>query len=252
MRVHLAQVSQTNMAQSPNKDIYMSPSPSIRSQCSTRVRACDPETAYEVFRNNTTAVEVIVKDVAKSEKRRTHSPKHGAKREETITKLDEDNHQLKNEVYRTQARLEITRRGFHAIVTELKKQLDAATKRDADMQKEMLTLRLENEKLKTMYETKSNLTNKLRKELLNVRRVLKFVMKNIFNIPQVDSFATSDPDYEDFEADLKKEYQSMRAHLAHDVLEASGATGDTTNVSKDSDLLSTKVNESMNADCMKV
>lgn len=221
-----------------------SPSPSVRSQSSHRTRSNDPETAYEVFRNNTTAVEVIVKDVAKGERRRCHGP-HAPKCGETLTKLDEDNQHLKNEVTKNQARLVITRRAFTAIVSELKKQLDAANKRDAETQKELLALRLENEKLKAMHETKCNLIVKLRRELLNVRRVLKFVMKNIFNIPQTsESFATSDPDYEDFEAELKKEYNKTRAALlAQEILDATGGTGDTTNVSKDSELLQPLPNE---------
>ncbi|XP_026727413.1 uncharacterized protein LOC113493572 [Trichoplusia ni] len=164
----------------------------------------DPGTAYEVYRNNTTAVEVIVKEVPKGKK---HSPTPSSDYQELmIRKLHEEVDRLTYDLNEASSLLFKSRNGFLAIIREMKKQLDVANQREIDTQTKNLALQLENEKLKTFLHAKSNMMVKLKKELNSMKRVMRFVIKSICYAPQVSQNVTlsSDPDYDDFENDLKR------------------------------------------------
>ncbi|KAF9413450.1 hypothetical protein HW555_008342 [Spodoptera exigua] len=153
----------------------------------------DPGTSYEVFRNNTTAVEVIVKEVPK---------------DYTMTKrLQEEVDRLRSELNSTKNALVRSRKGFLAIVKEMKQQLDAANQRELDTQSRNLALNLDNEKMKCLLESKCSLLSKLKKELNSMKRVMKYVIKSICVTPPVvfdNVTGFSDLEYDDFESDLKR------------------------------------------------
>lgn len=164
----------------------------------------DPGTSYEVFRNNTTAVEVIVKEVPKGRKKATAPAEY---QDVTMVKrLQEDLDRLKSELNKANTSLARSRKGFLAMVREMKKQLDASNQRELETQSKNLSLQLENEKYKCLLNSKSNLLNKLKKELNSMKRVMRFVIKSICYAPQVSDNVTcsSDPEYDDFENDLKR------------------------------------------------
>lgn len=162
----------------------------------------DQNTAYEVFRNNTTAVEVIVKEVPHNKKKTSTPLHHDTAGRHTSVDFDT----LKQELLKANNILEKSRNSFQICMREMKKQLDSANQREIDMQTKYLNLKLENEKLKTFLASKTNLVKKLSKELNFLKRIIKSVIKNMINIPKADinnvSYA-SDPDYEDFERNLK-------------------------------------------------
>lgn len=168
----------------------------------------DPGTSYEVFRNNTTAVEVIVKEVPKSKKKMVPpSEYHDVT---LIKRLQDDIDRLKNDLNIARNTLNKSRIGFLEMVREMRKQLDAANQSEMETQTKNLALQLDNEKLKTMLLSKSNLLNKLKKELVSMKRVMRYVIKSICNTPpQVLKNVTcsSEPDYDDFENDLKKNFK---------------------------------------------
>ncbi|CAK1549542.1 unnamed protein product [Leptosia nina] len=132
---------------------------------------CAPQ---EVFRNNTTAVEVIVKQV--------------------------DMDILKKELLKANSNLEETRKSYKLVLCEIKKQLDAANERALKRQTQNVLLQFENEKVKTLLASKSNLVMKLKKELINMRRILKFVIRGIHFIPEFEV----ESDYAEFEKELKR------------------------------------------------
>lgn len=163
----------------------------------------DPGTSsYEVFRNNTTAVEVIIKDVFNKNKKRVHADVSDLK----LNRLQNEVDALKNELDNSNKLLAKTRRGFQTIVREMRKQIDTANLRESDTLARNLSLKLENEKLRLLLDSKTKLTAKLKKEFLSLKRVLKFVMKSVSNTPEVPENVSlvSDPEYDDFEMDLKK------------------------------------------------
>lgn len=165
----------------------------------------DPGTSYEVFRNNTTAVEVIVKEVPKTKKKAEPPPEY---QDVTLIKrLQDDIARLHSELNVSKNALSRSRKGFLAIVREMRKQLDAANKSEIETQNKNLALVLDNEKLKIMLLSKSNLLNKLKKELISMKRTMRYVIKGMCNAPpQVSENVTcsSEPDYDDFENDLKR------------------------------------------------
>lgn len=153
----------------------------------------------EVFRNNTTAVEVIVKQV--SSKNKNNIPVNG-NTDHKLHNLYVDIEILQKEVIKANRNLEDTKKFFQTVLCEFKKQLEAANQRDLKRQTKNVLLQLENEKLKTLMESKSNLVVKLKKELLSIRRVLKFVIKGIQCSPEIDS--NCDYEYVEFDKDLKR------------------------------------------------
>ncbi|KAH9628288.1 hypothetical protein HF086_017363 [Spodoptera exigua] len=165
----------------------------------------DPGTSYEVFRNNTTAVEVIVKEVPKGKKKGTGIPEY---QDDTMTKrLQEEVDRLRSELNSTKNALVRSRKGFLAIVKEMKQQLDAANQRELDTQSRNLALNLDNEKMKCLLESKCSLLSKLKKELNSMKRVMKYVIKSICVTPPVvfdNVTGFSDLEYDDFESDLKR------------------------------------------------
>lgn len=155
--------------------------------------------SYEVFRNNTTAVEVVVKDVAKSKKKTLNF--HDMK----MIRIQKDIDNLHSELDNANKHLRLTRKGFYAVVGELREQIEAITSREADTQAENVVLKLDNEKMRILLESKTKLLCRLKKELSGLKRVLKTVVKSICNAPEIPGSyeLCSDTEYEDFESDLR-------------------------------------------------
>lgn len=161
----------------------------------------DSVTSYEVFRNNTTAVEVVVKDVFKGKKRTMPTDQNDNK----ISRLQADVDRLRNELEKANKSIAKSRNGFQAIVRAMRKQIDAVNVRESDTQAKNLYLKLENEKLRISLDSKTKLICRMKKELTTIKRVLKFVIKSICNAPEIpENTIDSDPEYENFETDLKK------------------------------------------------
>ncbi|CAH0594033.1 unnamed protein product [Chrysodeixis includens] len=194
----------------------------------------DPGTSYEVFRNNTTAVEVIVKEVPKSKKHPTAPSPSSDYQQIMIHKLHEEVERLTMDLNETNNLLIKSRKGFLAIIREMKKQLDVANQREIDTQTKNMTLQMENEKLKTFLHSKSNMMVKLKKELNTMKKVMRFVIKSICYAPQMSPNVTlsSDPDYDDFENNLKTK---VKVKFTGNMFDEIGNTLDSS-VSKDGKL----------------
>ncbi|KAJ8724131.1 hypothetical protein PYW07_008111 [Mythimna separata] len=177
----------------------------------------DPGTSYEVFRNNTTAVEVIVKEVPKARKKTALPSEY--QDDTLIRRLQNDIVRLRTDLNIAKNTLAKSRKGFLEMVREMRKQLDAANQSEMETQTKNLALQLDNEKLKTMLLSKSNLLNKLKKELVSMKRVMRYVIKSICNTPpQVLENVTcsSEPDYDEFENNLKKNFKVKFASTLFD------------------------------------
>lgn len=164
----------------------------------------DQGTSYEVFRNNTTAVEVIVKDVLRGKKKSIDFS--GLK----FNRIQADIDKLHIKLDNTNEILAKTRKGFRTIVWEMKKLMAGFNTREAETQAANLALKLENEKLKLMLESKTKLVSQSKKELSVLKRVLKSTVKSICNAPEIPEIfeRNSDTDYEDFESDLRSNTQT--------------------------------------------
>lgn len=172
-----------------------------------------PSTSYEVFRNNTTAVEVIVKEVPRDKKKEATPEYHDAALQR---RLQEDIERLRKELNRANNSLDRTRKCYRSCLREMQKQVETANQREIDTKAKNMALLLENEKLKTFLISKTNLVNKLKKELASLRRIIKFVVKSILASPQADTgnvTGDSDPEYDDFENDLKKDFKKKFAGI---------------------------------------
>ncbi|XP_045776783.1 uncharacterized protein LOC123875145 [Maniola jurtina] len=157
---------------------------------------------HKVFRNDTTSVEVIVKQV--KNKKKMEPSKHKVALEEINDRLCEDIENLKRELNKANKNLENTKKCFRLVMFEMAKQLEAANQRELRRQTKYLVQQLEKEKLKTILESKTNLVRKLRKELLNVKRITKVVIKGIQCVPLPETAVQhSDLEYTEFENDLK-------------------------------------------------
>lgn len=204
--------SKLNFAPSVSQEMYTT-SYSMRSADPN----IDPSTTFEVFRNNTTAVEVIVKEVPTKTKKtinqrtvettkclyETQTEKNDLKSK----KMRDEIEQLKSEVYLANRRYFTVKRDLKCLVLELKKQLDLMSQRELEEQTKSLALQLEKEKLQTLSDSQSVIISRLKKELNHLKRTLKFVVKGISIAPQVSNNVTygSDIEYDDFEKGLKKE-----------------------------------------------
>ncbi|CAH2266069.1 jg9121 [Pararge aegeria aegeria] len=157
----------------------------------------------EVFRNDTTAVEVVVKQI--KNKKKIENPNHNVEALVEINdRLCEDMAKLKRELNKANRNLEDMKKCFRLVTFEIVKQLDAANQRELKQQTQYLLQQLEKEKLKTVLESKTNLVRKLRKELINVKRFFKKVIKGIRHVvPLSETFVQSDLEYTEFESDMK-------------------------------------------------
>lgn len=135
----------------------------------------DSSTSYEVFRNNDTAIELIVKDTSLKNQKVTNSDL--LSRGLTIKRLQIAMENLKNKLNKANADLETSRHGFKAVTGELKRHLDVANQRENEIQTKNLCLQLENEKLQALLESKTILVDRLKKELHSMKRVLKLAIK---------------------------------------------------------------------------
>ncbi|KAJ0173806.1 hypothetical protein K1T71_010955 [Dendrolimus kikuchii] len=185
----------------------------------------EPGSSYEVFRNGTTAVELVVKDVGNRQRKNdiTHilelkklqneveilrsevkNPKTATNNDATLKTLQAEIDKLKAELNEANASLNKTKKSFRIIMQGMKKQLDLANQKELEEQTKNVTLQFENEKLATLLISKSNLVNKFKDELVNLKRALKFVVKNISSTPKIaENF-----DYigfKNYEDDLKRQ-----------------------------------------------
>ncbi|XP_049877763.1 uncharacterized protein LOC126374988 [Pectinophora gossypiella] len=186
----------------------------IKEESKETSRVHTPNTAFEVFRNNTTAVEVIVKEVPYRHRKVINRPKMDCK-DYKVKRLEEEVESLKIELNKANIKLINTRKGFHSLVNELKKQLDIVSQRELEEQTMKLNLQMENERVKTLLDSKSRLLIRLKKEITGLKHMLKFVVKGIKYTPQLpENFTfTSDPDYDEFEKGLKKDFRKMHSNL---------------------------------------
>lgn len=178
-------------------------------ECSVlRKNNVSPGTSYEVFRNNTTAVEVIVKEVQAKNRKRAEVIV-GTDETLKIKILEEANESLTSELKKSNSMLLKTRHGYKILISELKKQLDVAFARDAEMQVKYLNLQLENEKLRSVLESKNKLVVKFKKEFDNLKRVVKLVIKGINFVPARANILNFDfdTDYGNFEKYLRENPQ---------------------------------------------
>lgn len=213
---------------------------SMRSADSKSEKLIDPRATFEVFRNNTTAVEVIVKEIPTKLKKvinqRNTEPSqrlYGKQTDRNDVKYErmlDEIEQLKHEVNTANRRYFTAKRDIRSIVFQLKKQLEILCQREIDEQTKNLTLQLENEKLQTILDLQLGIINRLKKELNNMKRTLKFVVKGISAAPQVQSSGVcgSDIEYDDFEKGLKKENQVKFAANFDGLLAGIGHTFDST------------------------
>lgn len=143
---------------------------------------------FEVFRNNNTAVEVVIKQIRKR------------KSADRITSDIEN--------YSTPSHLSLDKLVMedkcHNIVIELQKHLHEAHKRQADLEMQNLMLTLEKEKLKIYLESKTNIILKMKKELENIKKLIKVILKNLWKGFQVAEHASlnTNSEYEAFVQDL--------------------------------------------------
>lgn len=186
----------------------------------------DPGTSFEVFRNNTTAVEIIVKELPKKDKKRPDDNQTLLLREQRLLEVIE---KLKIELNKANGKFGKTKESYSALIYELKRQLDLANQRETELLSKTLSLELENDKLSILLESKSSMVEKLKRELNNMKRLLKFVIKGIWTTPfwPLSCTQQSDQDYEDFEKGLKKEPFKFANYL-----DGTGVTFDST-MSKD-------------------
>ena len=119
---------------------------------------------------------------------------------------------LTNEVTETKINLKETKNGFKLIMLEMERQLEVASQREAKAHTKYLLLQIEKEKLMTLLESKSNLILKLKKELMNARRIIRFKKLNVnkklrcfFHLPE--NFA--DLEYTEFESGFKNESSNL-------------------------------------------
>lgn len=223
---------------SVSEEMYNTTSFSMRSADSKSEKFVEPGTTFEVFRNNTTAVEVIVKEVPTKSKKtpnqrttETTQSLYEKQREKNDLKYErmiDEIEQLKSEVYSANRRYFTAKRYLKSLVFELKKQLDFLCQREIEEQTKSLSLQLENEKFQAVMDSQSVIINRLKKELINMKGTLKFVMKGIHIPPQVTNNVTygSDIEYDDFEKGLKKDNE-VKLATNFDGLAATGVGGNT-------------------------
>ncbi|KAG7313017.1 hypothetical protein JYU34_000098 [Plutella xylostella] len=173
----------------------------LRVSKSHGANSAESDRSFQIFRNNSTAIEVIVKAIPKALKRKTRND------ETSRSGLSEGPGSMNN------VRTAQTGGDLGALVLELKRQLDVTSRRELDAQADLVHLRFENEKLKTLLESKTNIVLKLRKELGNVRHTLKNIIKGICSRCQVADGPFSEPEYVDFERDLGKQQPGGRGRL---------------------------------------
>ncbi|XP_028026956.1 uncharacterized protein LOC114240579 [Bombyx mandarina] len=152
--------------------------------------------SYEVFRNNTTAVEVTVKEIANKKNDQTGS---------TVKSLHEEMNKIKSELNKANDSIGKMRESFSIIVCEMKKQLDLSNKREFDLQTKYLNALFDKEKMVALLESKTKLVQKLKNELNVMKRVLKLVIKGIQNVPEFPESCTCELDFSELDDDFKKD-----------------------------------------------
>ncbi|XP_032521421.2 uncharacterized protein LOC116773134 [Danaus plexippus] len=159
----------------------------------------DINQAHEVFRNNITAVEVIVKQI-----KNKNAKQYTSSEEKNIDGLHEEIEKLKTELSSAKRSLEVTKKCFSSVMFELGKQLETANQRELKRQTKNIVLQLEEEKMKTLLECKTNLVCKMSKEMLYMKRIAKLLGKSVGCIASASDHIHSRSEYEEFENDLLK------------------------------------------------
>lgn len=173
----------------------------------------------EIFRNNTTAVEVIVKQTGNKKSRPIAS--NTIFDNDKIKRFADDIENLKMQLGEANKNLDDTKMKFKIVMYEMQKQLEAAYQRELKRQTKALAMQLEKEKFRTLLECKSKLIKKLTKELLSMRRILKIVIKGIRSTPALPTtlLSKSDIEYAEFE-----EYLGKDAFCMSNILDSDGLT----------------------------
>ncbi|CAH2094299.1 unnamed protein product [Euphydryas editha] len=161
---------------------------------------------HEVFRNDTTAVEVIVKQV-----KNKNIQAQNTIGEKNVTRLYQEIEHLRNELNKTNKNLDEAKKGFELVLFEMGRQLQAANQRELKSQTQNLVLQLEKEKLSSILESKTNLVAKLRKELLGMRRIIKLVNKGIRSVPRFNASEETGSEYTAFVNKLKESPKQCEA-----------------------------------------
>ncbi|XP_050665941.1 uncharacterized protein LOC126966109 [Leptidea sinapis] len=149
----------------------------------------------EVFRNNTTAVEVVVKNVTNKNE---YPKKDTIGNVKEIARLYKDIEILKASVDKANQNLDRNRKLFGTVLSQIQKQLEVANQRELREQTKNLLLQLEKEKLKTELESKTNLVMKLKRELLSVRRLFKTIIKEMQTSEKYNELISDN--YQEFES----------------------------------------------------
>lgn len=173
----------------------------------------DPGTSYEVFRNNTTAVEVIVKEVHNKDKKQESNI--STPEDDKVKNFKVEIEKYKIDLHNANKSFEKAKNGFKIIIKEMKRIIDEANQREFDTNAKVIALEMENEKLKALLECKSNLLNKFKKELNGTRKSIKYFLKCILLPPKGFYNVTNDSDigYNDFQSDLQDDKKVKLAVL---------------------------------------
>ncbi|XP_013147735.1 PREDICTED: uncharacterized protein LOC106110453 [Papilio polytes] len=164
----------------------------------------NPDVPHEVYRNDSTAVEVVVKEIngRKKKKETAH-----VNTDITIRSRNKEIEGLKKQLREAKIGTEEVIESSRIITLEIKKQLDKAYQRELKEQTKNIALQLENMKLRALLDSKTILVKKLLKELINVRRVVKVVAKGLGSSAQSAHVSTkSDPGYRSFDKDLQHSF----------------------------------------------
>ncbi|CAG4931075.1 unnamed protein product [Parnassius apollo] len=159
---------------------------------------------YEIFRNDTTAVEVIVKGVTGKRKKMTDTSYVNT--DNRISSLIKEVEGLKRKLDEAKTNTDEIRESFLTVAVELKRQLDRAHQREIKEQTKIFALQLENLKLRSLLDSKTNLIKKLMKELISVKRVVKLVSRGFdcISMSQSPDFINnSETEYRAFEKELQ-------------------------------------------------
>ncbi|XP_014365043.2 uncharacterized protein LOC106716119 [Papilio machaon] len=165
----------------------------------------NPDVPHEVFRNESTAVEVVVKEINGRNKKKKDTVHVNT--DVTIRNRNKEIEGLKKQLHEAKIGTDEVIESSRIITLEIKKQLDKAYQRELKEQTRNIALQLENMKLRTLLESKTNLVKKLLKELTNIRRVVKVVAKGLGSSAHSAHVTTkSDPGYRSFDKDLQHSF----------------------------------------------
>lgn len=166
---------------------------------------------YNLNTNNVRNFEILENSIQVPMEENNMEIKHGDRKENNLLdteKLYNCIYNLTKEVNEAKMNLEETKNGFKIIMFEMERQLEVANQREVKAHTKYLLLQMEKEKLMSLLDSKSNLILKLQKELMNAKRIIKFVNKRLrcfFHLPE----NASDFEYVEFESGFKNESSKL-------------------------------------------